>query len=771
MHPSEDNARSRREFLKASGALIIALPGLAHAAPEADGAAPSSGTVATAAGTAGARPPLAPNELDSWLAVLPDGTVNAFFGKIDSGHSLEVAIAQIVADELDVSVEKVRVFSGDTGTSCNQGGASGSLGINRGARPLRHAAAEARRLLVARAAQALAVPAEGLQVQDGLVFVKAEPGRQVSYAELIGGQYFNSRVEWNKQVGNFMDIQVAAKPKAPADYKIVGQSVRRRDVADKVYGTATFVTDIVRPGMLHARVIRPAHAGAQILEVDEASVAAIPGVEVVRDRNFLAVLAPREWDAVRAAETLKVRWTPPQDVFPGSDGLHEYIRHAPVVRRQEATRRGDLEGPFKTARRVIELEYEWPLQSHASMGPACAVADVQADSATVWTGSQKPHYVRDGVASLLNMPAEKVRSIWVTGPGSYGRNDAGDAALAAAWLSQRVGKPVRVQGMRADGTGWDPKGAALVIRGRAALDAQNRVSAYEVVCRGLSRVNITTNEADPRDSLVGMAIGLPPKPELGLNTPSEDYTFQNKLLAMEVVPPLLESSSPLRTAHLRDPLGPETHFGSEQFIDELAVAAGEDAVVFRLRHLNDPRHIAVIRAAAERAGWQTRVSGSRPRHGEVLGGRGIAYANRGGTLVATVAEVEVNVRTGRVWARKFTVAHDCGLIINPMGVRYTIEGNVTQGLSRTLFEEVKFDARNVLSTDWVSYPILEIEDAPEQIDCVLINRPEIEPTGAGEPSIRTIPAAVANAFFDATGVRMRRVPLTPERVRQALERA
>jgi CO/xanthine dehydrogenase Mo-binding subunit len=267
-----------------------------------------------------------------------------------------------------------------------------------------------------------------------------------------------------------------------------------------------------------------------------------------------------------------------------------------------------------------------------------------------------------------------------------------------------------------------------------------------------------------------MSTGIPPKPNDGFGVPAESYGFENKLLAWETIPPLLDSCSPLRTAHLRDPVGPELHFASEQFVDELAYAANEDPVAFRLKYVTAPRDAAVIKAAAEKAGWQPR-SGVRERSGDVLTGRGIAYAQRGGTIVAAVAEIEVERKTGRIWAKKVTVAHDCGLIINPEGLRYTIEGNVVHGLSRAIFEEVRFDREKVTSVDWLSYPVVDIRDAPEAIEVVLINHPELMPTGAGEPTIRVIPAAVANAFFDATGVRLRRAPLSPERVKAALARA
>lgn len=751
--------QSRRDFLQAAGALIVSatapLPfGVASA--QTGSAMPS-------------RPPLVPGELDSWIAVLPDGRVNAFFGKMDMGHSLEVAIAQIVAEELDVDVSRVEVLMGDTATSCNQGGASGSFGISAGAKPLRNAAAEARRILLNGGAQKLGVAVDRLSVSNGVITALDDASKGVTYAELIGGRHFNTQVEWNKSVGNFMDVKVQAKPKSPADYRVVGKDVPRRDVAGKVLGTADFITDVRVPGMWHARMIRPPKAGCTLAGVNADSIGSIKGVQVVHEGDLLAVVAENEWDAVKAARTLQVSWTEPAaDLFPGTAKLHEHIRKAPVVKRDEPTRKGDLDGAFKGAARVVEAEYEWPLQSHASMGPACAIADVRADRATLWTGSQKPHFTRDGVAKLLGMPPENVHGIWVMGPGSYGRNDAGDAALDAAYLSKRLGKPVRVQGMRADGTAWDPKGPACVHRARAALDASGKVIAYEFVAKGFSRVNITTNEADPRDSLAGMALRMPLKPELGLGVPAESYDFGAKLLAWEVIAPLLDRYSPLRTAHMRDPMGPEVHFGSEQFIDELAAAAGVDPVAFRLKYITAPRDAAVVKAAAEKAGWQPRAATKRKRTGKIWQGRGIAYAQRNETVVAVVAEIEVTPAEGRIWARRFVVAHDCGLIVNPRGLRQTVEGNVVQGLSRTLFEEVQFDGQSVTSVDWASYPILDMRDAPESIDVVLINHLDIPPSGAGEPTMRCVPAAVANAFYDATGIRLRRAPLTPERVKAAL---
>jgi CO/xanthine dehydrogenase Mo-binding subunit len=331
-----------------------------------------------------------------------------------------------------------------------------------------------------------------------------------------------------------------------------------------------------------------------------------------------------------------------------------------------------------------------------------------------------------------------------------------------------VGQPVRVQGMRHDGTAWDPKAPASVHRARAAIDASGKVVAYDFTTRAFSRATIDSNESDPRDSLVGMELGLPPKGGVTFGNPEESYAFDNKMLAWEVIPDLIASASPMRTSHVRDPVGLQIQFASEQFIDELAYATGEDPVAFRVKYAKAPRDIAVLKAAAEKSGWEPRGNAKRDRRGPILSGRGIAYAQRAGTIVAVVAEIEVDRKTGRIWGRKFTVAHDCGLIVNPQGLRYTIEGGLVQSLSRTIFEEVQFAPDKVKSVDWNSYPILDIKDAPEEIDIVLINRPEAPPTGAGEATCRVVPAAVANAFFDATGIRMRQAPMNPARVKSIL---
>jgi len=751
---------SRRSLLTAGGALVVSL-----------GAPVSREAVAAVqdALAQDARPPLTPDQLASYIAVNADGTGSAFFGKMDMGQGLFVAIGQMVAEELDVPFAAVKVIMGDTASSVNQGGASGSTGVWRGGKQLRMAAAEARRVLIEMAAAKLGVNTEQLTVSNGVVHSKADATRKASYGELIGGRYFNVQLDWNKEIGNTLYAPGKAKPKNPKDYTIVGRPIPREDIAPKVYAQEDFCTDVKVSGMLHGRMLRPPIAGALPVKVDESSIADIPGARVVWDKGFLGVVAEREWDAVKAAEKLKVQWSDAKPPFPDQAALYDHIRKAPVRKREIGGKEaGNVDETFKSAHRIVEAEYEWPFQSHACMGPACAMVEIKDGKATCWTGSQKPHFVQKGIALTLGMPVENVRAIWVVGPGSYGRSDADDAAMDAAVLAQATGRPVRVQYTREQATGWDPKGPASVHRARAAIDASGSVVAYEFTSKGFSRLDVNTNGGSPWDTLAGQVRDVALKSGDGFGVPAESYEFANKRLAWETIPPLLDRASPLRSAHLRDPVGPQIHFASESFMDELAAALNLDAVEFRLRHVKEPRDIAVIKAAAEKAGWQARPSPRRDQSGSKVSGRGIAYAQRNGTRVAVVAQVDIDRSSGKIWARKFTVAHDCGQIINPDGLKSTIEGNIIQGISRTLWEEVKFDAKNVTTIDWLTYPILDITETPETIDVVLIDHPEIEPTGAGEPSIRPMAAAIANAIFDATGVRLRRVPFSPDRVKQSL---
>jgi nicotinate dehydrogenase subunit B len=764
---SEDTGGvSRRALLRSGGALVVSI-GMPVSLDTVLAMRDAKAQGAAAPWAAAVKPPLTPNQLSSYVAVNADGTVAAFFGKMDMGHGLTVAIAQMVAEELDVPVKAVKMYLADTATSVNQGGASGSTGIQLGGKQMRMAAAEARRVLVEMAAQRLSLPPDQLIVVDGMVKAKSDAAKRVSYAELIGGRYFNVPLDWNKQYGNALYAPGKAQPKQPGEYKIVGQPVHRADVAPKVFATEDFVTDVKLPGMVHGRMLRPAIAGSVPAKVDEASIKDIPGARVVWQNGFLGVVADREWDAIQAMQKLTVEWSQPKPPFPPQASLFDHIRHSPVRHRTVEKETGNVDEAFKTAARIIEAEYEWPYQSHAPMGPACALVDVKDGFATCYTGSQKSHFVQAGIAATINLPPENVHVVWVPGPGSYGRNDADDCAADAAVLSKAVGKPVRLQYMREQGTGWDPKGPASVHMARMAFDAGGNITAYEFTSKGFSRIDVNTNGGTPYDVLAGQTIGVDLHSGDGFGVPAESYEFANKRLAWETIPPLLDRASPLRTSHLRDPVGPQIHFASESFMDEVAAAQNLDPVEFRMRHLKDPRDIAVIKAAAERFGWQPRPAPQR-QSGVKVTGRGIAYAQRNGTRVAVIAEVEVDRSTGRISARRFVVGHDCGQIINPDGLAKCIEGNIVQGISRTLWEEVKFDDKAVTTVDWITYPILDITEKPASIESVLINHPDIAPSGAGEPSIRPVAAAIANAIFDATGVRIRRVPFSPDRVKQSM---
>jgi nicotinate dehydrogenase subunit B len=750
---------NRRAFLSATGALVVSL-----AAP-ADFAAAATNGAAT-------RPPLKGDQLSSYVTIDADGTVVAYYGKIDGGQGLETAIAQMVAEEIDVAYERVRIVMGDSALSMDMGGASAAIGVSHGGTMLRRTAAEARRLLVEMASHALGLPSDALTVTDGVVHARADAGKRVSYADLIGGRYFDSKVKWNGRLSNGLAVEVEAPVKRPGEFKVIGQSFLRRDLPGKVFGTLEMVNDVRLPGMLHARMIRPTVAGAVPVRVDEGSIKDIPGAKVVWIKDLLAVVAEKEWNAVKAAKALKATWSESKPNFPGHDKLHDHIRSAPVVKRTIQRENGAVEEGLAQAVRIIEGEYEFPTQSHASTGPACAVADVKNGEATIWTSTQKPYDSAYCIAELLGLPRDKVRAIWMFGTGSYGRNDQGDATADAAVLSHHLGRPVRVQYMRHEGLAWDPKGTAAVNRGRAGLDAAGKVIAYEYISKAFSRTDTNTRESRAADVLAGHLLGLPLKPEPNFEIPVASYAFDHGRLGWEVIPPLMDRASPLRTTHLRDPFGPPILFGSESFMDEVAAATNTDPVEFRLQYLSNPRDRDAVRIAAEHYGWQKRPS---PRNDEkdndVAVGRGIAFRRHFDTFIGLIAEVRVHRRTGKLDLVRYVCAHDVGMIVNPETLKHVIDRQLVYGTSRAMFEEVRFNENMVTSVDWESYPVLHIDSVPEKIEIVLIERPEAAPSGAAEMALGLVPAAIGNAVFDATGVRLRRVPFTPARVKAALERA
>jgi CO/xanthine dehydrogenase Mo-binding subunit len=497
----------------------------------------------------------------------------------------------------------------------------------------------------------------------------------------------------------------------------------------------------------------------------------------VRIGDFVAVVATREWDAVRGAQALHVRWSASAASFPPAAELAGAMWAMPVASREDTVLRGDANAALVGAQ-VFEARYAWPFQSHATMGPGCAVADVRPGGrTTIWCGAQKPHALKTGIADLLKIAPDRVRIVFVEDAGSYGRAGFDDVAADAALLSRAVGKPVRVQWMRHDMTQWGPKAPAIVGFARGAL-RDGSIAALDLTLRAFNGGEISSHPDNAGNFLAGQLTERANKPRTeyasyGKN--SAAYVIPAVRAVAELVAPLAAAASPLRTTHLRDPEGPGTTFVVESFVDELAHYAVADALAFRIQHLTDPRAIAVLRGVAEASAWQTRASASAIGSGATLRGRGVAFAtrgeSRGATIVATVAEVAVEVATGKVRVTRLTCAHDCGSIVNPRSLRGTIEANLMQSLSRTLYEQVAFEGSSVTSRDWTSYPVLRTPDVPDRVDVVLLDRPDLPPYGAGEPSSRPTAAAVANAVFDATGVRVRTAPLTPRNVLAAFANA
>jgi CO/xanthine dehydrogenase Mo-binding subunit len=743
---------SRRDFFKLGGGLVI-------------GFSLGDSAVVPQLMAAETAPNPAPGRLDSWLRIGKDESVHVFTGKVDIGMGVQTALAQVVAEELDVPFERVRLVMGDTASTPDQGGVGGSTSISAGAKPLRNAAASARFLLLGLASAKLGVPADRLQVRNGLVSALGEPAKNVSYGALASAADLNDALRVSG--GGFaINVEGKGKPKDPAAYTIVGKSVPRVDLAPKILGRAEYSTDVRVPGMLHGRVIRPDGGGALPERVDETAAKAIPGyVRTVVKGSFVGVVAQTEWAAIRAASAVKVQWSAPAAAFPAD--VFDHMRKATPKASRDLMKQGDAAAALEGAARKVTASYEWPFQAHATMGPGCAVADVHADGVTtVWSGAQKPHALQKGLAQLLGVADDRVRVIWVEASGSYGRAGDEDVAADAVLLSQAAGKPVRVQWSRSDMTAWGGKGPAVIVDMAGALDTQGNVTGVELTSRAFSGTEIIPQANTAGNMLAGQLIGMPntnPGDEyVRWGGDSFPYRVANVHSVGHIIAPLYTSGSPMRTTHLRDPNGPAGTFAAESFLDELAAAAGVDAVEFRLRHIDDPRAKAVLEAVAERAGWQRRRSG-----GKTGMGRGVALALRGGTYVATVAEVEVSSKDGAVRVKRLVCAHDCGLIVNPEALRGTVQANLVQSLSRAMKEEVTFDRTHVTSSDWNSYPVARWRDVPA-VDVVLLNRPEIAPSGAGEPSSRPTAAAIANAIFDATGARVRRVPLTASRVKAAM---
>ena len=724
----------RRTLLKASGAFVVAfsLP-LNH----------------TAARMAAGRKTVSADRVDGFLAIAPNGLVTVYSGKVDLGTGVRTALTQIIAEELDVPINRVTLIEGDTELTPDQGTTSGSFSIQNGGMQLRRAAATARQALIRRAATRLECDISTLSIRDGVI--TAASGHQLPIGDLADGSTLA------------LEIEKTAPEKVPAEYTIVGKPVRRLDIPDKVNASFTFMQDFNLPDMLHGRVVRPSGFGASLASCDESSIAGIPGiVKVVRINNFLGIVAKSEWSAIKAAQQLKVTWSTWQGL-PEQSKIWEHVRSTPIVRDDVTSRIGGSRAALDSAPHRLEATYDFAIHTHGSIGPSCAVASFANGKLTCWTASQATHDLRKQLAAMLAIGEEKVRCIYVEGAGCYGRNGHEDAAADAALLARAVGKPVRVQWMRADEHGWDPKGPPTLLDMRAGIDAQGNMVAWE------SELFVPDGTAGLVPLVGADLAGLNSLGKLSpggvLNDLAIPYAIPNVTTTAHRL-----QSTPLRPAWIRSPGRLQNTFANESFLDEIAAAIGADPLDIRLQHLNDARGKELLERLARLSKWRERPKPDR--NADVVTGHGLAYVKYElvRTYVGVVAEVEVNRKTGALAVKRFYVAHDCGQVINPDGLRNQIEGCIVQTVSRTLKEEVTFDRSMVTSLDWASYPILSFAEIPD-IVIDLIDRVEEAPWGGGEPTCAVIPSAIGGAVFEATGVRLHSVPFTPANVLATLRAA
>ncbi|WP_167760238.1 xanthine dehydrogenase family protein molybdopterin-binding subunit [Paraburkholderia pallida] len=682
--------------------------------------------------------------MSAWLVIDKQGNVMLYAGKVELGTGVQTALAQLVAEELDVPVDRVIVLMGDTATAVDQGPTVGSMTMKTSTLPVRRAAATARSHIVARASAVWGVAPAQLATRAGHVYDRSNPARSLAYVDVLPDDWTSLTV----------DETVVLKPSSR--FSVIGTAVPRVELPAKVNGSHIYLQNIRLPDMVHARVIHPPIDGATLSRVDRKSVEKMPGfIDMIVKGNFVAVVCEEEFQAVLASRALALEWSP-RKAGVDSALVYDAMRSEPSVDEVLRTN-GNPEGSNSQAVKRLAATYRTPYQTHGSIGPSCGVADVKADSATVWSATQGSFPLRDAIAELIGLPREKVRVVWTEGAGCYGHNGADDASAEAAFLSQALKRPVRVQWMRNDEHGWDPKGPATEARIQASLDAEGNIDKW------IYTISTPTHISRPMGSagnlLPGRLMGRAPKPVRigGDHCARTLYRFANERVTVRWLP-----DGPLRPSALRGLGAVANTFANESSMDELARLAERDPIDFRLAHLTDERAKAVLEEARRISNWNARRAAAAQANAAEKEGVGMALARLepGGAYVATVCCVTVHAQTGETRVSRVFVAHDCGLIVNPDGLRNQIQGCVIQTISRTMKEEFRFSATAMLTLDWASYPIVRFSECPQEVQISLINREDQPPVGAGEPTALTIAPAVGNAIFHATGVRIRKTPFT-----------
>jgi nicotinate dehydrogenase subunit B len=802
---------SRKSFLKGGGALIVGLSlagaGFASRARAADGL------------VAGTRARFAGDQIDAWVIVHSDNTATLLTGRTEVGQGTSTGFLQIAGEELDMDMSQLKYVGEDTALTPNTGGTGGSTGIQTQGPQFRAAAAAAKQQLLTLASANLGVPVAALTVKAGVV---SGGGKTVTYGQLIGDKFFNAQIpasynlqnptafpaglapagtEFKSDPSPVNNVTVGLAAGAPgtkpiSQYTLVGTSVPRIDIPDKVTGKWTYVHNIRLPGMFHGRIVRPSGQGGYgdgtnptLISVDESSVKHISGVQVLRKGNFVGVVAPHEYDAIQAAAQLKVKWAD-QPTISGSGNVYAHMREqdsAGEVSARVTENRGNVAGALANAAKMVSQSYGFAYNQRAPIGPDCCVADVKPNSAMIISNTQSAYGARDAVSFVLGLPPSSVRVRFVEGSSQYGRGGAtgvgyNEPVLAAALLSQLAGKPVRLQFMRWDSMGWEFAGPVQLMDIRGGIDANGNIVGIDFTSFTPEVPNASTGAYKPGvTNAVMQQVGIPlglislgGAPNHGLT--GAQYEIANHRVTIKSLPLL---NNHFKSCPFRAPLGPQTAFGYEQFIDELAYAAKMDPYLFRKQNIMkspDPvfpwfsteRWLGVLDAAAQAANWQPRVAASKLTDGAVATGRGISVVSYSNSLSAVVAEIEVNKKTGKVVAKHLYLSQDAGLAINPELLANQMIGGSIMATSRVLHEETRFNTKHVTSRDWVSYPILRFKDAPE-VTTVVIDRKDQLSKGAGEVPISATASAIANAFFDATGVRLREAPMTPARVRGVLK--